>query len=193
MEASRIIPDLDTRRLLSAAQKKYEEKRRRFPAKKPTFFWLQQPVYEFGDGEKQSYVFLVEDGRVIYFVQYKRISHNNFRLGRQVLLVRDRRASTADGFARHIFFNVLLPRYTALVADQLQSRFGKAFWGNALRTAWDKNLYTYVLDRRARKTRLLEFSSESDFQLLGPEIWGTSKAHELIFPVISTKPLKLKG
>lgn len=190
---TRIIQDLDTTKYLKEAQAFLDKRLAQNPNVKPLFLHRNHPVYNFGDGEKGSYIILPNaQGKVEYFVKYKRISHNKFSLGRQVLLVRDPNSSDlTNGFAQRIFFDVLLKKYGSLVADQQQTKKGQAFWGNAIESAWSRNLYVYMLDRRSRNTQLVPIPDRQTLDDLASTLWGTSRAHELVFAVISTKPLEL--
>lgn len=192
--ASQIIPDLETTRLVDEAQA-YLDKRLKFnPDKKPQANYRGADVYQFGDGSSTSYVFLAEGaGReVTYFVKYQRIRYSGFVLGRQVMVVRKRQTSATEGFARHVFFNFLLKRYGALIADKQQTRFGKNFWTNAIGVALELNKYVYFLDRRPSPNTLTRIESETHLFDLEPSIWGTDKRHQLTYAIISDRPLLLR-
>lgn len=157
---------------------------------KPKWVYRGADVYEFGDTET-GYVVLWADNEVQYFVRFKRIRHNGFRLGRQVLLWRNKDSLATAGFARKVFFDVLLPRYGALIADKEQTRNGAAFWANAIGNALDRKLYVYCLDRRSRQTKLTRLDKPHLVDDFAPILWGNDAQHLLTFAVISNKKLAL--
>lgn len=197
-EASRVIPDLEDAELVDKANA-YFWKRRVTNPRSVRFIGLyidEHKIYRVGDGEKLGYLFLVNpiSDRVVYFVRFNRVGFAGLRLGRQVLVVRDPRIDIPGGFPQHVFFDILLPNYTALIADKQQTRFGRKFWLNALQRAiGSSELHAYFLDRRTRQTQLIELQTPEDLTKYGSLLWGTAKQHELTFGVISNKPLRLKN
>jgi hypothetical protein len=188
--ATKIIAPLETD-LVNYVRLKLREKIER--GAKPMFKYRGADAYSFGD-DQTGYIVLYHGGSVVYFVRYKRIRHNGFRLGRQVLLWRDADADlVTGGFAREVFFRRLLPKFTALIADKEQTRNGAAFWSNAIGSAFDRGLYVYLLDRRSRKTQLTPLLTPEDVETHSSVLWGKTPAHLLTFAVISEKPLTLKA
>lgn len=193
VEATRLIAPLSDDAYLKEAQKLLDKRLNVTRPPQPFELYRNKyPAYSFGDGEKKSYIILADEyGEVAYFVRYRRVSHNGFRLGRQVLLLRNSRSPAAGGFAQHVFFDILLPKYTALISDQEQTNKGQQFWLNAMQSAWARNLYVYFLDRRSRQTELHEIQDAVDLGFYEDDIWGSTRAHELTFAVISKRPLSL--
>jgi hypothetical protein len=187
--ATKIVPDLETN-LVQYVREKLQEKLNSSSIK-PKWNWQGAPVYEIGDSEN-GYVVLWDNNEVQYFVRVRRIRHNGFRLGRQVLLWRNPKSEVTNGFAQKVFFSVLLPKYGALIADKEQTKNGSAFWGNAIVSAFDRNLHVYFLDRRSRKTQLTELLDEDDLGKYRKELWGTTPSHLLTFAIISKTPLVLR-
>jgi hypothetical protein len=189
-KASLIIPDLESE-LVNYVRSKLSEK---LASKRVIILgkYRGASIYNFGD-DQNGYVTLVHNGNVVYFVRYKRIRHNGFKLGRQVLLWRDRdhQDLVTNGFAQYVFFNLLLPRFGALIADKEQTRNGSAFWTNACIVALDKGLKVYCLDRRSRKTQLSQIQNHEDLEIFAPILWGKTPQHLLTFAVISQNLLSL--
>lgn len=191
-KASQLIPALDAAPLMREAQA-YLDKRLKFnPDRKPSWQWRDADVYEFGDGSSNSYIFLVENGKVTYFVRYQRVRYAGLALGRQVLVLRNEMTPATAGFAQHVFFSKLLPKYGMLIADKQQTEFGKNFWLNATDRAFGVGLHVYFLDRRSAPHLLKKLDSDADIHQLRNEIWGTSKEFQNTFLIISQKPLVLK-
>lgn len=186
--ATKIIPDLGSD-LIKYVQKHLKD--RILGKKKPIGQYRGGDVYQFGDAEN-GYIVLVEDNEVAYFVRHRRISHNGFRLGRQVLLWRNSDSQATNGFAQTVFFNILLPKYGALIADKEQTRNGAAFWANAIVSAFSRSLHVYFLDRRSRKTQLIELLNDADVEKHRHDLWGNQRQHLLTFAVISNHKLQLK-
>lgn len=154
------------------------------------------PIYRIGD-EGEGYVVLYHQDEVIYFVRHRRIRHNGNLFGRQVLVWRnddiEGSGGPAAGFALYCFFKLLLPRYKALIADQEQTKRGRAFWQYALREAFQRNLYVYYLDRRSTPNRLIELREWREaYETYAKELWGYSEGHKRTFAVVSLKPIALK-
>ncbi len=186
--ATKLIDDLEealVEEVASLLQKKLRKNA------KPQFTYRGADVHSFGD-EGTGYIVLVKDSEILYFVKHRTVRHNGFKLGRQVLVWRKPFVYEAAGFASQIFFKVLLPKYSALIADQLQTKQGKQFWLFALGHAFDTGLYVYFLDRRSTPNQLLEMSDDSDISKYSSQLWGHSEGHKRTFAVISTKPLSLK-
>lgn len=149
-------------------------------------------VYSFGDSET-GYVVLYHNSRVEYFVRYKRIRHNGFRLGRQILVWRNQEADhVTNGFARYVMFDILLPKFGALIADKEQTKRGASLWANALSYAFAKGYHCYFYDRRSRQAVLTPLHSDEDVNEHASLLWGPTQAHLLTFAVISKAPLQLK-
>lgn len=190
VDGTKIVPDLQ-RSLIEYVKTKVSEKIK--ANTRPIGQYKGQDIYQFGDSET-GYVVLYNavSAEVLYFVRYRRIRHNGFRLGRQVLVWRNVSHYATTGFAKHVFFKLLLPKFGALVADKEQTENGKKFWGYAIEEALDRNLKVYALDRRSRQTQLVELHTATDVIKWSPILWGTSSTHLLTFAVISLKPLALK-
>ncbi len=186
--SSKIIVDLEP------AQIEWVKKtlHSRVQAKKlfPVEEFNQSPVYHMGDLSNGYYILVVK-GEVAYFVRYKRIKHNKLTLGRQILVWRDKSVAQAAGFASHIFFDVLLPSFGALVADQIQTNRGMEFWQYAAQQAFKKDLFVYVLDRRSTPNQLVKLNDYTQVFSWQPQIWGTTEGHKRVFLVVSEKALSL--
>jgi hypothetical protein len=186
--ATQIIPDLSTN-LVNMVRKVLELKIRR--GGKPVGTHNGVPYYAFGD-IGTGYIALYDGVNVLYFVRHKKVNHNGLSLGRQVLLWRDPTPSTkAAGFAQTVFFNILLPKYTALISDKEQTRNGKEFWSNAIIGAHARSLHVYYLDRASSPNKLLPILNSTDLHKYDPLIWGTSTRHTYTFAVISKSPLSI--
>jgi hypothetical protein len=170
--------------------------------KEPLFMEKKKyPVYQFGDDGSDSYIFLADEERkkVLYFVRYRFVKHNGFKFGRQVLMARrvkdDEPHPATHGFAQHIFFNVLMPKYHALILDKEQMQLSKEFWYNAITAAWRiEKIHVYLIDRISTPNRLIELFNRDDLGKYQDEIWGTDTADRAFiytFAVISDKPLDL--
>jgi hypothetical protein len=188
--ATQLIDDLDTKLVIEVTDK-LEKKLRSNPNLKPVMVYpYGGNIYSFGD-TSNGYLVMVENDKVVYFARHRAIKHNGFKLGRQVLLWRDRNTNATAGFAAHAFFKYLLPKYSALVADQLQTPDGKRFWLVALNMAMNQGHHVYFLDRRSTPNRLVELNTPQDVKHYESDMWGHTEGHKRTFAVISNKPLKL--
>jgi hypothetical protein len=151
-------------------------------------------VHMFGDNQN-GYVVLEKNGEILYLVRHELVKHNALQLGRQVLVWRNREthSAAARGFASHVFFDFLLPKYKALIADKEQTADGKQFWEYALGRAFELEKHVYYLNRRATPNTLLELEDYADVLAHEDELWGHDQGHLRTFAVISQVPLKIKG
>lgn len=188
VDGTKIIPDLslDVPRI----EKFFLSKTEKQPAAGQ---WDGVPFYELGD-RGVGYICLATSDQLLYFVRHKLVRNNKLRLGRQVLVWRDPEHvhPAASGFAKHVFLNILLPKYKALIADQEQTKNGAAFWQHMLREAFQKNLYVYMLDRRSSPNVLVPFSSYKDVVSNRDKLWGTTEGHRRCCAVISKVELSLR-
>jgi hypothetical protein len=161
---------------------------------KPFATYQGATVYLLGD-RQQGYVVLEKAGEVLYFVRHELVKHNKLHFGRQVLVWRNKevQGTAARGFAIHVFFNYLLPKYKALLADKEQTRDGKQFWEYALDFAFQKKLFVYYLDRRSTPNALYQLEDYADVIAHEDDLWGYEQGHLRTFAVISSVPLQLKG
>jgi hypothetical protein len=187
--ATQIIPDLGKALPKRAAAELAKRIRERKLI--PDASYREANVYHLGDNQT-GYIVLEQHGEVIYFVRYEAIKHNKLNLGRQVLVWRNKTSPASVGFASSVFFKELLPRFTALVADQQQTEAGQGFWQYALDKAFVDNLHVYYLDRRSTPNRLVPLLSMNDVQKHEHELWGDDEGHKRTFAVISKKPLHIK-
>lgn len=186
-----MIPDLSNEELIAEAQSYFDKRLKFNPDRKPNFMYRGAPVYMFGDGEKVSYIFLVENGEITYLLKYHKVRYSGVKLGRQVLVIRVKMTEATVKFARHVFFKILLPKYKALITDKQQTKFGRNFWEHAISDALTQNLNVYFLDRRPAVHVLHPIKDEDELERFSSGIWGNTKAHDLTFAIISESPLQL--
>lgn len=158
---------------------------------KPTTKYHGADVYFLGD-KQNGYSILARDNEILYFVRYEAVKHNKLELGRQVLVWSNKTDPASAGFAAHIFFDYLLPKYKALIADKQQTSHGQRFWTYAINRALESNLRVYFLNRRTSPNELIELRSIEDAVQHRNDLWGTEAGHLRTFAVISQIPLQIK-
>lgn len=189
VQATKLIQDLKPT-LVDYVTEHLKEKIKRGAT--PAGRYAGLPYYAFGD-RGVGYVTLVNrNDQVVYFVRHRLVRHK-LRLGRQVLVWRNRQDLSSPGFAQFVFFNVLLPKYKALIADQEQTTSGFQFWQYALLRAFNEHLYVYALDRKSNPNRLIRLRSHEDLIEKEDLLWGHTNAHLRTFAVISKVPLKINS
>ncbi len=188
-QATGTIKDLEHEKMGNVAQSILN----RVKYKIPIEYRSGSPLYRLGD-KGTGYVVLVHDNKVEYFVRYRQARNSGLKFGRQVLVWRnpEGRSMAAAGIARHVFFNILLPEYKALITDNEQTKFGMHFWVNAAAYALGVGKFLFFVDRRGHTPEILQVEDEQDLEELKPAIWGTSTKHKLTWLAISTLPLVLK-
>ena len=189
-KATKLIPNLGQGLVTDV---KYELKKRLDSRKpEPTGTYKGAQYYRLGDTQNGYYV-LTEDDEVVYFLRYKEIKHNGFKLGRQILVWRQKGSVAAAGFARFIFFKKLMPNYHALVADQLQTDSGMQFWVYSADYAFENGYNVYFLDRRNSPNTLTKIEDSLELKKYSSALWGKSEGHKFTFLVISDRVLSLKS
>jgi hypothetical protein len=149
-------------------------------------------IFSFGDdGEGEGYLALVKDGEILYFVRHRKIEH--VAEGRQILVWRCAEAAhITGGFAQYVFFNLLLPKYKALIADKDQARDGAWSLSNAMQSALSRDLHVYCFDRRSTD-KLISLKSIEAINDAAPILWGTGASRLFTFGVVSSIPVTLKS
>lgn len=141
--------------------------------------WNTIPLWLTGS-DKDGCYFLAEadtkaqDG-ILYFVKYSVVRLPRAAgLGaavRQVLVWRNPKVGVGPaGVAHHVFFNVLLPKYGALVTDRLQTQRGQQFWEFAVAEALRRGLIVELLNQSKQKTKRVH--STEELYGLRDTIWG---------------------
>lgn len=190
--STKLIPPLSDERIRRAGLNAFQIRKREIKDWKPIATYKDANVYTTGtDGA--GYYFLERNSSVIYFVHYKMIKGGGLRFGRQILVWRDSADIAASGFAKHIFWERLLPRFKALISDTQQTPNGKAFWGYMIDEAFSRGTPVYFYDRSSNPNRLIQIEDLTKLRQHDQEIWGTSNRHLQTHAVISEVPLQLKG
>jgi hypothetical protein len=153
-------------------------------------------VYYLGDSQN-GYVALAKNDQLLYFVRHESVRHNKLPLGRQVMVwsagsAPGSAAYASTGFAAHVFFDYLLPKYKALIADKQQTDAGFRFWKYAINRALQEHKYVYFLNRRSTPNQLIRLQSDEDVEKYAHQMWGFNTGHLLTFAIISKIPLVLK-
>lgn len=185
--ATYLIEDLSPA-LLSQETRRVYDLLDKNPSAKPKKFRSCPPMYELTDGRGYTYLVLVEDDEVTYFVRHHDVPGLPFRAGRQVLLARLVNTPETVGLPARVFFRVLLPKYGTIIADTAQTDKGQRFWFYAIKEAFRLKRFVYFVDMRdegspARTTLL---TSWPEVMAVKNDIWGTSALHEATFAAIST-------
>lgn len=198
--ATQLIPDLNSD--LPAYVSSLIEKKLATGKHSPLTTFNGADVYRLGDSQT-GYIVLygeLDQGSgtpsVLYFVRYKKINAAGFpRLGRQVLVWRDKNSELSVGFAHYVFFNILLNEFESLLTDTQQTENGQRFWMFELDHALKhpNKYHVYFLDRRPAHGALVQLRTLQDISKHKSDLWGTSEAHLRTHAIISTKPLSLRN
>lgn len=161
---------------------------------KPREQYHDMDVYFLGD-DNTGYIVLYDDvdEDVLYFVEYKKVSHSGLTAGRQVLVWANKQRPATAGFARHVFFLFLLPKYKILFADTEQTLAGERFWQYSMSHALTLGNHVYAFDRRTNPSTLLPIISVRDIDTHRNLLWGKTPEHSKTFAVISQSALTLHG
>lgn len=156
----------------------------------PTAKYKGADVYFLSDTQN-GYAILVKDNEILYFVRHENVKHNKFSLGRQVLVWSSGGTSySSTGFAAHMFFDYLLPKYKTLIAKQ-QTAAGQRFWRYAIERALTEGKFVYFLNRRTTPSELIPLLNDDDVNKHSGAMWGTDAGHLRTFAVISEVPLTI--
>ena len=188
--AVQLIDPLDDDKMRIGLQQLFRKKdlAKRTPDEK----WKGADIHTVGD-DGEGYVLLVADGDIVYFVRYRKVRGAGNKFGRQVLVWRDKNHPASTGFASHAFFEILLPKFGALITDQQQTQKGKDFWMYAVdRAVATPDMYVYIYDRRQHPNTLTKLSTVEELIAKTKYVWGRDEPFVLTHLVISKKPLKLR-
>jgi hypothetical protein len=189
--AVQLIPPLNESAMVQGLERLYLKKK--ISKVPPDDKWNGADVYEFGDGGT-GYVCLVKNDVIVYFVRYRKVRGGGNKFGRQVLVWKNKNVPATAGFASHVFFEKLLPKFGALITDTQQTEDGKAFWGYCLMKAFlDPALFVYFYSRRETPNRLVQLHNHADLDKFEADLWGHSDVFILTHLVISQKGLKLRN
>ena len=185
--ATYLIEDLSPA-LLSQETRRVYDLLDKNPSAKPKKFRSCPPMYELTDGRGYTYLVLVEDDEVTYFVRHHDVPGLPFRAGRQVLLARLASTFLTNQLPQKIFFSVLLPKYGTIVADTAQTDKGRRFWISAIAEAFRRGKYVYFVDMRNEAgPPVVTLLPDTQAVLnVKNDIWGTSALHDATFAAIST-------
>ena len=159
---------------------------------KPTWRKQGQPIFEVNDGNDAKYVVMTIDGEIAYFVRHLPVKDFPFGAGRQIMAIRLNKLHPAVvGLARHIMFQLLLPRYGAILSDETQTTEGNSFWINAMVVALQRRLCVYFVDGREDEHHptFLRLHTKDDIAGVGKDLWGTTNDHMYTFAAVSIKPI----
>jgi len=152
------------------------------------------PVYLLEDSVS-SYVVLYKEGcgetGIVYFIDYTFLEQVGLPEGVYVTACRVQYEAEGVKFAQTIIFDVLLSKYRTLFTNTRQIDREKAVWQWTIKTALERNLNVYFLDRRSNPNQLVKMNSESDLLTYRPRIWGDSEAFMRLFAIISLDDLSL--
>lgn len=151
--------------------------------------WRGAQCYQTSINSQDGYYFLMDEGEITYLVHYEAFKYNSKILGRRVMLWRHKNEYSSGGFAAEVFFNILLPKFGALVADEEQTENGKGFWTWAMGVALKKGLHVYMVDRRIKPDRIQPLLNDADIKKHQQELWGRGEQYKKVHAMISRKPL----
>jgi hypothetical protein len=121
--------------------------------------------------------------RVLYYMEWKEIFHKfvNHKAASQVLVWRDKSVPGYTNVAAQIFFDYLLPKFSVVITDALQSPDGQNFWIRRVSDAFERGLNVYYLGllptSKEINRELIKINSSDDFENLNAEknFWGETE------------------
>ena len=125
--------------------------------------------------------------KIAYYCSFERVKIPVFNNAcSQMMVWADSRPET-KGLPRHIFFDYFLKQFDTIVSDYAQTEYGKKFWENNIRVAFEKNLYVYVYFTSSMRLKRIE--NYKDFLNVKGDLWGEDFAYGDIVLAISKKNL----
>jgi hypothetical protein len=108
----------------------------------------------------------------------------------QRALWRNTNNASTNGLPEHIFFDVWLKTYDAIVTDGMQTTGGKNFWFRRVKDAFALGHSVYYARELSPQT-VVKLKSFAEFQRLALDgtIWGTTPDYKHRLVVITTKTL----
>lgn len=156
----------------------------------PTGSFSGADVYDIGD-KQNRYIVLVKHNAIVYFVHVSQVKDGALRFGRQVLLWRNTKSIYSASFPSHVFFDILLPEYGAVITDTLQTEKGKLFWQTLVALVLQKKHpgYIYFYNKDKRPLEFVEVTSVDQLNDLAPDIWGEKTPFQRRLLIISQSKL----
>lgn len=151
-------------------------------------------LYHYGDNHNGGYFLTPKDNSyVAYFVKYKTIHYRKLGLQalRQALVWRRMKGDVvATSMPQRVFFEILLPKFGQIVSDYEQTDFGRDFWLRVSESAFNRNLYVYVVNRIGRDgDKLIRLDSFADIVELKDFLWAPIERNKRVLILISNKEL----
>lgn len=153
-------------------------------------------VRELGHG---TYFVPMLDGSAGYVVHYENVRFWPLDALCQVGVWRNPKFLSADPVAQLVFWNVLLPRFGAMVSDRIQTEHGMRFWTRALGRAFSKgkNVYFLKLNTEGTHGKVIEIyrvQSPLDFEKrFAAQAWGPDLKDQKIRLAITDKKIFFPG
>lgn len=141
-------------------------------------------IVTYGD----KYILLNHDDAMVdYYVKVEDGSYNAIGKWSCQVEVWRRLMSPKTGIVSFMFDNYILPKYSTVISDSMQTQMGKSLWAKLVYNAFDKNQHVYGYDGNTGK--LIKFSDSGDFSRNVRTYYGTEKKFSQLRLVISSKEL----
>lgn len=127
----------------------------------------------------------VPSKKISYYCNFARVNIPIFKNACTQNMVWADGSPEAKGLPRHIFFNYFLKRFDTVVSDYVQTEYGKKFWENNIKLAFEKGLYVYVYFTDSEKLKRIE--NYIAFVRAKRELWGVEYSYGGIVLAISKK------
>jgi hypothetical protein len=145
----------------------------------------ETPTHDFfrtGDWESGGYLVLYnkEWKLISYLVKFE--VHNgvmNFRrLVTQVAVWQSLTDPASKGRAEKVFFEILLPKYKAIMSDKLQTPRGRDFWIRNMALADSRGYQIAFVDQDKRTIEIYQKNTTINRWIQNMNTWGTHVKHE---------------
>lgn len=149
--------------------------------------------FRTGSKEQGWYIGYHKQIKLAYYcVQYQKL--NKRLIGQtvtQTLVWRGDGFAITLGITNHVIFDILLPRYGAILSDSQQTREGQRFWRDLIARADDRNLYYGLVDFNTKQFFLPEEKEHSHtfWNRFVHVAYGSTNAHRAYRFLISDKPI----
>lgn len=168
-------------------------------------------IESFGDGRdlwRYKNKFILIDSRlqqVLYYLSWREEHYNFFdrMVATEVLHWRNRGQYMMglSNLTQHVFFDLLLPLYGAILSDRLHTSYSEAFWVKMIEAAFNRDIAVYYVNFIAVSSNInreiIRLYDRNDFlNLVNPnnpivrEPWGNDEKYESRKFLLTLEPLK---
>lgn len=130
--------------------------------------------------------------RVIYFVWYKlqNLGYVAKKAACQILVWKSFKYTILEGFAKHIFFDYILPKTGTIVTDYQQTSKGRGFWESRIGNALQLGKYVYYVNFQPDRI-IKQITDARELEDLTDIAYGNHQKYKQRRLIITNQPISI--